>query len=500
MTSRRLTCLLAAAAGGLFGVVLLSDALAVADNVDIGALADVFDATSYTLDPAGPQSVTGLYNIFTAPPGVNGSIQGYGQFDVIGNNSDDPVGNFHAYVSTVPYLGTRTDLANEQIATSQVLYVSPDVPGYEDPTGIAPIAGSVISTTHSFGGLFSNVYSAVPSGDSTTITDILKTPFGNIDLSQLVNALSIDAVNLPSVLPNGITATSDPVITAVSGLPPFTIDHQGYQSFQYGENPDATFNALETTTTDGVGFHTEAFLVTEQTGTADSLPIGSVYNSIDFYNLSNVYSSIPQPDGTDEVTDILIDTNTGQSLDLSPIFFPYDSSAGLDDGSLLRPISFGDDIIKAAPDAQLTYTGINGLPPGNFSIQGVGLFGVYDGGADTPSSTFEADVTTLQPMFVSSYTETLLVTDSADPALPEGSIIDFTSGVLGNENFYTDLPGLGPDGQNLITDTFVTPFGNLDLSWVYASLDASAGLTPAEGLASFADQPWLDLFDTVFGL
>jgi hypothetical protein len=58
---------------------------------------------------------------------------------------------------------------------------------------------------------------------------------------------------------------------------------------------------------------------------------------------------------------------------------------------------------------------------------------------------------------------------------------------------------LGPDGQDLITDTFVTPFGNLDLSSVYAFLDASAGLTPAEGLASFADQPWLDLFDTVFG-
>jgi len=418
----------------------------------------------------------------------------------MGNDSDDPVGSFHAYVSTVPYLVTRTDIANEELATSQVLYISPDVPGYEDPTGIAPLAGSVISTTRSFGGLFTNVYSAMPAGETTIITDILKTPFGNIDLSELVNILKIDAVNLPSVLPDGITATSDPVITAVSGLPPFTIDHQGYQSFQFGDNPDATFNALQTTTTDGVGFHTEAFLVTEQTGTADSLPVGSVYNTIEWYNLSNVYSSIPQPDGTDQVTDILIDSNTGQSLDLSPIFFPYDASAGLNDGSVLRPISFGDDIIKAAPDAQLTYTGINGLPPGNFSIQGEGLFGIYADGADTPSSTFEADVTTIQPMFVSSFTQTLLVTDSSNLALPEGSILDFSSYGLGFENLYTDLPGLGPDGQNLITDTFVTPFGNLDLSWLYASLDASAGLSPAEGLASFADQPWLDLFDTVFGL
>ena len=102
-------------------------------------------------------------------------------------------------------------------------------------------------------------------------------------------------------------------------------------------------------------------------------------------------------------------------------------------------------------------------------------------------------------MFVSSFTETLLVTDSPDPALPDGSIINFAFIGLGFENFYTDLAGLGPDGQNLITDTFVTPFGNLDLSWLYASLDASAGRYPGRGTGVVPDQPWLDLFDTVFG-
>ena len=128
--------------------------------------------------------MTSLYNIFTAPPGVNASLQGYQQFDVFGSDSDDPAGHFYAYVSTVPYLASRADIANEELTTSQVLYVSPDVPGYEDPTGIAPAVGSVISTTGSFGGLFTNVYSATPSGETTTITDILKTPFGNIDVSN----------------------------------------------------------------------------------------------------------------------------------------------------------------------------------------------------------------------------------------------------------------------------------------------------------------------------
>ena len=464
------------------------------------ASADPFDASSYTLDPVAPETVTGLYNITTAPPGINESLQGYQAFDVLGNDSDDPLGHFYAYVSTAPYLTPHLDNINDAVVSSQVLYVSPDVPGYESPTGIAPVAGSVISTTHSFGRLFENIYSAIPSGATNTVTDILKTPFGDIDLSQLVNSLGFDAANVPSVLPDDITAISEPVYTAVNGLPPLTIALQGYQAFQLGDNPDATFSAVQTTTTDGIGFHTEAFLVTEETGTADSLPVGSVYNTIDFANLSNVYSSIPQPDGTDEVTNILINTDTGQTLDLSWLFADADASAGLDDGSFLQPISFGDSMIQLAPDSGVTFTGINGLPPGNVSIQADALFGLYEDGVDTPSSTFGADATVVQTMFLSNYTESLLVTDSINPELPEGSIIDFTSYGFGFENLYMDLPGLGADGENLITDTFSTPLGDIDLSWLYAMLDASSGLNPAEGLASFADAPWLDLFETVFGL
>src|ERR1700742_3837863 len=155
------------------------------------AAADIFDASSYTLDPVSPETVTGFYNLMTAPPGINESLQGYQDFDVLSDGSDDPVGHFTAYVSTASFLTPHLDSANDAIVSSQVLYVSPDVPGYEDPTGIAPAAGSVISITHSLGGLFTFVYTAVPSGDTTTITDILKTPFGNIDLTQLINLLRV---------------------------------------------------------------------------------------------------------------------------------------------------------------------------------------------------------------------------------------------------------------------------------------------------------------------
>ena len=70
-----------------------------------------------------------------------------------------------------------------------------------------------------------------------------------------------------------------------------------------------------TTTTDIFGFYTEALLVTgyPDTGPGDAPPIGSVYNTINFLNLSNVYSSIPQGDGTDKITNILTNTSTGQT-------------------------------------------------------------------------------------------------------------------------------------------------------------------------------------------
>jgi hypothetical protein len=486
MVNCRIIRALAAAAGGLLGVAFLPAI----------AFADSFDPSSYTFDPVAPETVTGLYNMATAPPGINESLQGYQMFNVVdsGGSTD---GTFDGYESTSPYLGPYVSASDPNEVSSQVLYVSPDVPGYADLTGVAPPAGSIIGATYSFGGEFEHVYSAIPNGDgSDTVTDILKTPFGSVDLSPFVNSLDFDAADVTPALPDDITSTDDPVIASVNGLPPLTIAVQGYQPFEYDGNPDATFNAVETTTRDGLGFHTEAFLVTQDTGTADSLPVGSIYNVIDYDDMQNVYSSIPQADGTDTVTDTLIDTETGQTTDLSSIFAPYDASLGLNDGSVIHPIAFGDDIINAAPGAQETFTGINGLPPGNASIQGTDTFGIYSADSETPSTTFTADVTNIQNMYFSHYAEALLITDSSDPTvLPDGSVIDMSTNADGWETIYTDLPGLGTDGNNLITDTLVTPFGNFDLS---SLVDASAGLTPAEHLVTLLDPSWLDLFNTVF--
>jgi hypothetical protein len=485
MSHRRVARALGTVASGLLGVTFVPSVV---------VLADTFDASSYTYDPVSPETVTGLYNMATAPPGINESLQGYQLFNAVDSDGSTD-GTFYGYESTSPYLGPYVLTSESDEVSSQVLYVSPDAPGYTPPTGAAPPADSIISTTYSFDGEFEHVYSAIPNGDGTdTVTDILKTPFGSVDLSPFVNSLDFDAADVTPALPDGITSTSDPLITAVNGLPPLTIALQGYQPFEYGGNPDATFNAVETTTRDGLGFHTEAFLVTEDTGTADSLPVGSIYNVIDYSNMSNVYSSIPQADGTDKVTDTLINTTSGQTADLTSLFAPYDASLGLNDGSVIHPIEFGDDVIKAAPGAPETFTGVNGLPPGNASVQGTDTFGMYSADSDTPSTTFTADVSNIQDMYFSHYAEALLVTGSSNTAvLPDGSIIDMSTYASGSENIYSDLPGLGTDGNNLITDTLVTPFGNFDLS---SLVDASAGLAPGDGLVSLLDAAWLDLFNS----
>ncbi len=260
-------------------------------------------------------------------------------------------------------------------------------------------------------------------------------------------------------------------------------------------SPIGHFNAMTTTTTDGFAFHTQALLVTghPDTGQGDAPPIGSVYNTINLGNLSNVYSSIPQEDGTSKVTNILTNTRTGRSVDLSWLFRDYDASKGLTDGTNISPFDFGDGYTIAPTDAQEVFTGVNGLPPGNASIQGIKVFDVTQG--SDSAGTFTAYVTTIPTMLLSNDSQVLLVTDSSSSAVPVGSVFDVRTYPGGFKTTYSDLLGAGANGQNLITDTLTTPWGtDIDLSWLFQGLDAVAGLDPADGFVSFANTPWLELF------
>ena len=276
----------------------------------------------------------------------------------------------------------------------------------------------------------------------------------------------------------------DPTVTSVNGLPPLTIALQGYQTFEYLDADGETighFNAVVTTTKDAIGFSHRGtprhWVSRGRPGEAP--PIGTVYNTIDFGNLEIVYSSIPQDDGTDKVTDILTNTRTDEAVDLSWLFQGYDASKGLTDGTNILSFDFGDGYTIAPTEAQEVFTGVNGLPPVNASIQGIQEFDVMQG--SDSAGTFTANVTTIPTMLLTHDAEALLVTDSSSSAVPVGSVFDVQDLGFGFVHVYSDLVGAGVNGQNLITDTLTTPWGTaIDVSWLYQGLDAAAGLNPAD--------------------
>ena len=447
-----------------------------------------------TITPVYPETVIGIYNMTTPPPGVNQSIQGYQPFNVVDANGN--TGTFYAYVSTRPYLGTPS-------VNNQVLYVDSGVANLlgDSPGAGALPDGSVISIQTL--GAFVNVYSAItsPDGNNVVSSILTNTITGQtIDLSPLVQGF--DAAHLTPALPDYITSDVDPTVTAVSGLPPIFMVLQGYQPFEYlGANgePIGHFNAVVTTTKDVLGIYTEALLVTgyPETGQGDAPPIGTVYNTIVLTNLTNVYSSIPQDDGTDKVTNILTNTQTGQTIDLSWLFQGDDASKGLTDGTNILSFDFGNGYTIAPSEAQEVFTGVNGLPPFHASIQGTQVFDVMHG--SDSAGTFTAHVTTIPTMVLFNDAQVLLVTDSSSPAVPVGSVFDVQTYPFGFVNVYSSLVGAGANGQNLITDTLTTPWGtDIDLSWLGQGPDAAAGLNPADGLVSFANAPWLELFTNPF--
>ena len=65
-------------------------------------------------------------------------------------------------------------------------------------------------------------------------------------------------------------------------------------------------------------------------------------------------------------------------------------------------------------------------------------------------------------------------------ALPaDGSVYDEFNLGNGSENLYTDIPGAA-GANDTVTDTLVTPFGNVNLDSLFGSVDAAAPLSPGD--------------------
>lgn len=446
----RRTGKIGAVAGWLLGLVFLPLSVAHADEWTV------------TADPESTELITGIYGHGfeggdTAPPAVEGSIQGDQTFDwtnVTANNS----GTFYGYESN----------SNDGLGgINTEVYVASDVTGTDGPS-----VGSIFDT-YSFGyGLYTNTYSAIPNGDGTAVvTDTLQTPGGTIvipttfDVADggIADAGGVTTGNGGSMIPVG---SQD--LTSISGIPPLTVALQGSQDFNFLNSAGDVIGkvgTVDTTTTDGVGTYTEAVLVTDDNGltnigtSAANVPAeGSIFNTINFNGLVNVYSDYVSASGN-QYQDTLY-TPLGNYV--IPITFDAAKVEDLSNASITLPNGMTFD-----PTTGLGFTGINGLPPVDVGVQGGQDFNFTDGAS---TGSFTADVTNTLDEFNDS-TETILVTSSTDAALlPQGSEFEIVNFGYGFESVYSDIASAT---TGLDMETLVTPFGDISMP---PSFDAAAGL------------------------
>ena len=205
MNTRRITLALGAAAGGLLAAAYLPMAIA---NADSGAAAVDITSDAAIRGPAPdvfgfqPDSPETVLTVSGLPP-LYQQVEGYQTLDYYTSTGYDD-GPFNADVSTLTTPGFEN---------TEYLITGPGTTGVANPdlttapTDGLPTTGSVYDIAN-FGDGFSNDYSdvvALPArmADGTTdalsgvgtaatgtITDTFVTPFGNVDLTPLVDSFS----------------------------------------------------------------------------------------------------------------------------------------------------------------------------------------------------------------------------------------------------------------------------------------------------------------------
>lgn len=459
------------AAGGLLGLALLP--LAVANADDYG---------NYDLVPSAADTVAdgGVRNFSVeVPPAAGGSVQGTETFDV-DNASGTQVGTITADVTNT------TDVFGD---TNQEILVTSDGAATNVGTaaGDVPPVGSVFDTyTYSSG--IPVVYSDIP----TSTGDQMSYTVAGLDIPTTYDAISTVAPVSTAGAGAGFTddtfVLSGPeTVNGVNGIPPADYDLLGVQTFDV-DNSSGTqigsFTADVANSSDAAGNSTQDLLVTSSSG--DAPAAGSVY---DYFftgtagedSTYNVYSDIPSTTGgADTVTDTVV-SPYGSSV----IPVDFDAAAGLaDELGGTAPVGTAIDLPNAydiTPAGAGTIDGIDGIQPEDIDVQGTQSFD-YTDTATGQTGTFDADVAQSTIIFGDTTQEQLVVTSSTGDAPPDGSVFEVYNYGDGYQNIYSDIPST-TGGANTITDTFVTPFGDVNVPDTY---DAAAALA-SDSSTNFAD-------------
>jgi hypothetical protein len=286
---------------------------------------------------------------------------------------------------------------------------------------------------------------------------------------------------------------------------------QSFEVFAPSTGTDLGSIATGETVTDLLGLTNTEFTVTSDTaaagGSDSALPtVGSVYDAFNLSNgFENIYTAIPGTTGADTVTDTLV-TPFG-NVNLDPLFGSIDAAAPLQPGDAFTGLEAGDSSIGADafsiggftldPTLAAGGEGFDPVPLLTASPPVLDIGGGFLLGSPFDSQSFDVfsgtgtDVGTISTgetvADLLGLTNTELTVESATPAtgdsaadLPtQGSVFDALNLGNGFENVYTAIPGTA-GGADTVTDTLVTPFGNVNLDPLFGSFDAVAPLQPGD--------------------
>jgi len=427
--------------------------------------------------------------------------------------------------STLPEVGSVYDAFNLGNGYENIYVATPGADGTVTDTLVTPTGNVDLSSLFTF-----NAADPLNPGDAFTGLDVS-------GITGAPDAFSIGGLTLDPISAAGGEGfdTIAPLATAAPfleiggsslGDPANGGDDLATQSFDVYRGSGSSATEIGTINT-GVdvtnllGITNTQLIVTgvtpDGTDTTGLPTVGSIYDATNLGNgYENVYTAIPGTDGT--VTDTLA-TPYG-NINLDSLFGTVNYANPLDPGDALTGLQAGDSAIGADAfsiggttfDPTLVGGGegftpveqLVGAPPlldlggGTPTIFGTVLslasqnFNIYDGAATTDeigSITTNDQVTNLLGFTNTEFTVTdgtLLPDAPAGAELPtDGSVYDVLN-LGGLENVYTAIPGL--DGApDTVTDTLVTPFGNVDLSDLVSGLDAVLQLNPADAFGAGLD-------------
>jgi hypothetical protein len=534
-----------AATGGLLTTAFLQTAVAVADPG-----ADAFTIGGFTFDPqlaGGGEGFDPVAQLTTSPPLLElggGTALGLPlasqDFNIYDPTSGTELGSIQ---------GNETIASLFGLTSTEFTVASVDPTGSATDANL-PTVGSVYDVFN-LGSGYENVYTAIPGGSVTdtlvtpsgdvnldslfsfNAADPLNPgdAFTGLDVSGIsgaADAFSIGGFTLdPQLAAGGEGFDTIAPLATVAPLLEIGGSSLGDPA-DGGSLSNQVFEVLNSSGTDIGTIHTGVdvtnllgltntqLVVESGSDVGTGIPTqGTVLDALNFGNgYENVYTATPGADGT--VTDTLV-TPYG-NINLDSLFGSINDANPLNPGDALTGLQAGDSAIGADAfsiggttfDPTLAggaegFTPVEqllGAPPlldlggGTPTIFGITLtlatqdFNVYDGTATTDqigSITTNDEVTNLLGLTNTEFTVTdaTPLGDTPITDLPtKGEVFDVLNLGSGIENVYTAIPGATGD---TVTDTLVTPFGNLNLDSLFAGIDAVSALDPGAAFGSGLD-------------